>query len=123
VANYRNFRRVEMLRKRINSVSQLARTHHEAIAIIVFETSGLLAMKSEHLSQRMEFSGRAVTTMYQYVDRLARIDLQRARRTIVARTEPGNVHQSLCGGQASRICGLDGIQVTIGGAATQGDDQ
>ena len=94
MANYRNFWRVERLRKRVNSASQLTGTHHEAVAIIVFETSALLTMESEHLSQRVKLSSRAVATMYQYVNRLAWIDLQRTHCTIVAGSKPGNAHHT-----------------------------
>jgi hypothetical protein len=84
-----------MLCKRIDSVSQLAGTHHEAIAIIVVETGGLLTMKGKHFSQSMESSSGAVTAMNQYVDRLVRIDSQRTLWAIVARTKTGNVQHAM----------------------------
>ncbi|MDP3164434.1 MAG: hypothetical protein Q8N06_03120, partial [Hydrogenophaga sp.] len=59
----------------------------------------------------------------EYVDRLARIDLQRTRGIIVAGAQPGNVNEPLSGGQASRISRLAGIRERAGGAATQGGDQ
>ena len=75
VADHRDLRCIQMQRKGVDCAGQLAGTYHQAVAVVVGETGALLAMKGEHLGQRMETPGRSVAAMHQNVDRLAGIEV------------------------------------------------
>ncbi len=78
-------------------------------------------MEGEHLGQGLEFSAGAVAAMHEDVDRLARVDVQRAVRAVVAGPQPCHAQRPLGRGQPPRIGGLGGGRVSSSGASAQGE--
>ena len=103
VADHRDLRRPDHPGQLIDRPRQLARTAHQAVAIVVGEAHRLLSMEGKHLRQGAKAPGRAVAAVHQDRNRLVGRQVNRAVRSVVAGAETRDLHRQGRVGQATRI--------------------
>ena len=106
--------------QRVQRSGQLRRAAHQAVAVVVIKTGGLLAVERHDFGQCAEISGRAAAAVHQHGYGLLRIEMQGTVWIVGARPKSGNGQTEVVRGrQSGLIICKQGRIVRNGGAPRQ----